>query len=115
MFSYGKVKEIDSLWREFTPSCFVDWGTTVSSKLIFHCGVFDTGFFGDGLHFGISFDEDWAAIVEHRRITLFFEDNLDVAIAAIFEDNGVANVDEDDGYLMRFPDTTVRDSNEGSQ
>jgi hypothetical protein len=46
---------------------------------------------------------------------LFFEDNLDVAIAAIFEDNGVANVDEDDGYLMRFPDTTVRDSNEGSQ
>jgi hypothetical protein len=45
---------------------------------------------------------------------LFFEDNLDAAIAAIFEDNGVANVDEDDGDLTRFPDTTARDSNEGS-
>ncbi len=92
----------------------MDWGTTVSSKLIFRCGVFDTGFFGDGLHFGISFDEDWAAIVEHRRITLFFEDDLDAAIAAIFKDNGVADIDEDDRDLTHFPDTTARDSNEGS-
>jgi hypothetical protein len=38
---------------------------------------------------------------------LFFKDNLYAAIAAIFEDNGVANVNEDDGDLMRFPDMTA--------
>jgi hypothetical protein len=46
---------------------------------------------------------------------LFFKDDLDAAIAAIFEDNGVADVDEDDGDLTRFPDTTARDSNKGSR
>ncbi len=110
-----KSKKLIHSGGSFTPSCFVDWGTTVSLKLIFRCGVFDTGFFGDGLHFGISFDEDWAAIVEHRRNTLFFEDDLDAAVVAIFKDNGVADVDEDDGDLTRFPDTTAQDSNKGSQ
>jgi hypothetical protein len=46
---------------------------------------------------------------------LFIEDDLDAAVAAIFKDDGVAKVDEDDGDLMRFPDTTARDSNKGSQ
>jgi hypothetical protein len=46
---------------------------------------------------------------------VFFEDDLDAAFAAIFEDNGVANVDEDDGDLTRFPDTTAQDTNEGSR
>jgi hypothetical protein len=46
---------------------------------------------------------------------LIFKDNLDAAVAAIFEDNGVANVDEDNGDLTHFPDTTAQDSNEGSR
>jgi hypothetical protein len=46
---------------------------------------------------------------------LLFKDNLDAAIAAIFEDDGVAHVDEDDGDLTRFPDMTVQDSNKGSR
>ncbi len=46
---------------------------------------------------------------------MFFEDDLDAAVAAIFKDDGMADVNEDDGDLTCFPDTTVRDSNEGSR
>ncbi len=46
---------------------------------------------------------------------MFFKDNLDAAIAVIFKDDGVANVDEDDRDLTQFPDTTERDSSKGSR
>ncbi len=44
---------------------------------------------------------------------LSFKDDLDAADAAIFEDDVVADENEGDGDLPRFPDRTSRDSNKG--
>jgi hypothetical protein len=90
-------------------------GTTVPSKSIFRFKVFESGFLGDGVHSAVSFDKDLDVFFELKKIALSFEDNLDAANAAIFEDDVVADKNEGDGDLSRFPDRTSRDSNEGSR
>ncbi len=90
-------------------------GTTVSSKSIFQFKVFESGFLGDGIHSAVSFDKDLDVFFELKKIALSFEDDLDAADAAIFEDDVVANENEGDGDLLRFPDRTLWDSNEGSR
>ncbi len=87
----------------------------MSSKSIFRFKVFKSGFLGDGVHSAVSFDKDLDVFFELKKIALSFEDNLDVADAAIFEDDVVADENEGDGDLSRFPDRTSRDSNKGSR
>ncbi len=87
----------------------------MSSKSIFRFKVFESGFLGDGVHSAVSFDKDLDVFFEQKKIAVSFEDDLDVTDAAIFEDNVVANENEGDGDLSRFPDRTLRDSNKGSR
>ncbi len=66
-------------------------------------------------HSAVSFDKDLDVFFELKKFMLSFEDNLDAADMAIFEDDVVADENEGDGDLLRFPDRTSLDSNKGSQ
>ncbi len=66
----------------------------MSSKSIFRFKVFESGFFGDGVHSDVSFDKDLDVFFELKKIALSFEDDLDAADAVIFEDDVVANENE---------------------